>query len=197
MPTAPPDFSVELRVTLRQLIATDRHADATVRGSPEECVSQVLSRARFASAALNDIWTDSSEVRAEHQTVLTMLHRASTGLREASPIYARRFRSDCCPAAVAAQILSIASQLDLAGPPRVRRRPAVREGEVMRELTRNVLPVLKQHGIAPAAYVSADERSMSTAVAVLRAIANDLSLVRSPFTWRDHIVEYIAALRGE
>ena len=57
------------------------------------------------------------------------------------------------------------------------------------EMTRRVLRILKENGISTAATLGAGKAQSSDAIVILKAIGDEIRIVRQEVTWRDLILE--------
>ena len=182
-------------------------------GQAEDCfVSCVLAAARWAIAELHwrQIAITKPEIRAEHADLLKGLNDLHHKLRNLSPDFDRLLGSNADPLGCADSIKELINHAEGAGQ-RIDKlpgteRPVEAEHRVMLEMAIRVLPVLKDSNIPAAATAGSylrmldignnngsriedTARYLSDAVEILKAIGDDIGLVRSPETWRDTIIE--------
>jgi hypothetical protein len=192
------DFSAELRDELRNFYPDKAAvADRTFGHPADAFVNSVLSAAYEHRARLFFLDFDSTkkELHAEQTDLLESLTSAEGKLRKLSRDFDRALGLDADPLGCADKIQDLIKSVNRAGeligklPPAKKRLGKQRE--LLVPLTIDVLRVLKQYDIAPSATADpeSDYKSLSPAVKILKAIGDDIGMVRSLVTWRDLVIE--------
>lgn len=197
------EFSSGLKLKLRGYFPDQQLDACKTWGHPaDNFVTQILAEAEWAIAELHWQGLDISkpEIRAEQQDLLRLLNLAHDKLRNLSPDFDRLLGVDADPLGCADQIQRLILHVEHSGQ-RIesqpdRKRPAEKQHYVAVEMAIRVLLVLKQYGISLAVTCDVDLGYTSDAVLILKAIGDDISLVRSKVTWRDIVMEAKKGIEG-
>ena len=192
------DFSEELRDELRSFYPDKAAvADRTFGHPADAFVNSVLTAAYEHRARLFFLDFDSTrkELRAEQADLLKSLTSAEWKLRKLSRDFDRALGLGADPLGCADKIQDLIEAVNRAGeligklPPAKKRLGKQRE--LLLLLTIDVLRVLHQYDIRPSATADpeSDYGSLSPAVKVLKAIGDDIGMVRSLVTWRDIVID--------
>lgn len=204
------DFSDELRQTLRSFDprqGTDTDPYTLAWGDPADAfVEAVLSEAWWAKSELHFSQFNSgrAEIRAEQADLLKRLRGVHDRLRRLSPDFDRLLGIDADPLGCADKIKELIGYVEAANP-RIDQLPngrktADKEHNIAVELAIRVLGVVEQYGGDVAATAGTywkliditeqcdsdveASRYVSPAVKILKAIGDDMGLVKAEATWR-------------
>lgn len=191
---AQPEFSDALRAKLRGYYPDQDAITIPPFESPaDDFVSRILMDARWAVSELKDLEAEITkpEIRREHEDLLKSLRELESKLRSLSLDYDRLLGIQADPLGLADKIASFTAIVAAANPAIDAFPSALRAVEkqraVMLEMAIRVLMTLKEFGIPAAQTADADFGYQSKAVEILKAIGDEVGLVRSPLVWRDII----------
>ncbi len=193
--TSPRNFSDTLKTKLRGYYPDQQAVrDPAWEHPADSFVAHVLSEAQWAVSQLHWQQFDitSQEIRAEKDRLLKVLKNAHDKLLSLSPDFDRLLAVQADPLGCADRIKVLIGHIECAPPLNDKlptaQRPIEKQYDVMVEMAIRILRVLKDYGIAPAATGDANFDYTSDAVEILRAIGDDIGLVRASLTWRDTII---------
>ena len=191
----PRDFSDRLRATLRKFYPDQKAVDDPVWGHPgDNFVEEILAETRWATAELHwhTFTLTRQEIRAEHADLLKTLTTTRDKLRSLSTDLDRLLGVTADPLGCADAMTVLIEKVE-AAEPLIDRLPskakaADAQHDVAVELAIRVLPILERYGCSTGATGSAYYDHSSDAVQILKAIGDDIGLVRAELTWRDAII---------
>jgi hypothetical protein len=186
------DFSDALKVKLRGYYPNQQAETDPTWGHPADVfVEHVLAAALSAVSELHwhQFTSTKQEIRAEQADLLKGLNDLHHKLQNLSPDFDRLLGIDADPLGCADKIGELIAHVAGVDQLPSASKPTEKQHLVMVEMAIRVLRVLKDYGIASAATGDAYFGYRSDAVEILKAIGDDVGMVRAALTWRDTIIE--------
>ncbi|QBQ53827.1 hypothetical protein [Nitrosococcus wardiae] len=194
----PESFSEELRHTLRSYSPhSEVETDATGAHPADIFVEELLYEARWASEELSAQRSDltKGELHAERSDLLKALTSTHHKLCNLSRDFDCLLGVNADPLGCADKIHELIGYVEGAATaidtqPPMERSP-VKQHKVAVEMTIRVMRVLQDHGIEVSA--TADKRFKNTYISepvrILKALGDEIRLVRDIYTWRDILIK--------
>jgi hypothetical protein len=181
---------------LRVVHPTEHDAE---RAFADIFVEQILAEARWAKSERHAQRSEitRTELRAERDDLLKLLVDVERKLRTLSPDVDRLLGADADPLGVADAIKVLLTRVDRAASDPDPRTPASPEKAraVMLELTIRILRVLRRFAVRSSGSGSAYfEEYTPDATRIIKAIGDDMGLVRALLTWRDVVIKALRYL---
>lgn len=195
------NFSKKLKGTLRSYyprgnVETNTADENFVSEDPAgDFIGALLVEARWASEELEWQRLDSTkaELRAVQSDLFQLLEDAHDKLRNLPADFERLLSMEADPLGCADKIGELMEYVEAVAPAidklPPRERPAIKQHKVAVEMTVRVMRVLQDYGIKVSASGDTTFGYTSEAIQILKALGDEISLVRDPITWRDILIE--------